>query len=158
MIKTYPGDGFFTGVKAQAASMLSKSNNCALSQYCLEHSSKALLPKQSSISQNGSRQYRDCKLSFLVSHQWPPSPTSSPATNPSIRCRVMLCTSGAAFVSPSPPFLGRTSDMLDLAHFFTSLIKFRIENFRVWDTEWEIPIPGKGGKRDYETIQHAWSV
>lgn len=34
-----------------------------------------------------------------------------------------------------------------------------VENFRVWDTEWEIPIPAlKTGKRDYELVQRAWCV
>ena len=32
------------------------------------------------------------------------------------------------------------------------------ENFRVWDTEWEIPVPAKGGERDYNLIQRAWCV
>ena len=32
------------------------------------------------------------------------------------------------------------------------------ENFRVWDTEWEIPVPNKGGQRDYSLIQRAWCV
>ena len=35
---------------------------------------------------------------------------------------------------------------------------FFLENFRVWDTEWEIPVPAKGGKRDYNMVQRAWYV
>jgi len=34
-----------------------------------------------------------------------------------------------------------------------------IQNMRVWDTEWEIPVPedvASPGKRDYEMIQRAW--
>ncbi|KZW03345.1 hypothetical protein EXIGLDRAFT_600728 [Exidia glandulosa HHB12029] len=32
-----------------------------------------------------------------------------------------------------------------------------IQNFRVWDMEWEIPIPeASTGGRDYETVQRAW--
>ncbi|KZT00933.1 uncharacterized protein LAESUDRAFT_739389 [Laetiporus sulphureus 93-53] len=31
-----------------------------------------------------------------------------------------------------------------------------IQNFRCWDSEWEIPIPSQNGERHYETIQRAW--
>ena len=30
------------------------------------------------------------------------------------------------------------------------------ENFRVWDSEWEIPVPTVQGKPQYEVIQRAW--
>ena len=32
------------------------------------------------------------------------------------------------------------------------------ENFRCWDSEWEIPVGKTGGKLNYEVIQRAWYV
>lgn len=46
-----------------------------------------------------------------------------------------------------------------ISTYVSEALHFRrgIQNFRVWDTEWEIPIPTQSnGKRDYNTVQRAW--
>ncbi|CAL1712310.1 unnamed protein product [Somion occarium] len=42
--------------------------------------------------------------------------------------------------------------------FVSEALHFRrgIQNFRCWDTEWEIPLPTIKGQRDYELVQRAW--
>ncbi|KAH9914605.1 uncharacterized protein B0H18DRAFT_1044638 [Fomitopsis serialis] len=42
--------------------------------------------------------------------------------------------------------------------YVSEAVHFRrgIQNFRCWDTEWEVPVPSIQGKRDYDAIQRAW--
>ncbi|KAF8318789.1 hypothetical protein DL93DRAFT_2054313 [Clavulina sp. PMI_390] len=60
-------------------------------------------------------------------------------------------TSMAALPNVKPDGQSINALQSDALHF-----RRGIQNFRVRDTEWEIPIPGKQGKRDYEFIQRAW--
>lgn len=52
----------------------------------------------------------------------------------------------------------RNSYVMTARRIQNKLMRFYIENFRCWDTEWEIPLPTIKGQRDYELVQRAWSV
>ncbi|CCM02786.1 uncharacterized protein FIBRA_04895 [Fibroporia radiculosa] len=50
------------------------------------------------------------------------------------------------------------SDKDAIVTYVSEALHFRrgIQNFRCWDSEWEVPIGSINGQRDYETIQRAW--
>lgn len=41
---------------------------------------------------------------------------------------------------------------------YACAVRLFLETFPFWGMEWEIPVDGVDGKRDYQAIQRAWQV